>query len=69
MPFFIPLNSWLRNELILDRINTSIVWGDSTPRNLPHNAVQILVILKTLKWFPSNMDIENDVQTLALKLH
>lgn len=69
MPFFIPLNSWLRNELILDRINTSIVWGDSTPRNLPHNAVQILVILKTLKWFPSNTDIENDVQTLAFKLH
>lgn len=69
MPFFIPLNSWLRNELILDRTNKSIVWGDSTPRNLPHNAVQILVILKTSKWFPSNMDIENDVQTLALKLH
>jgi hypothetical protein len=69
VPFFILLNSWPRNGLILDHTNKSIVWDDNTPRNLPHNVVQILGILRTLKWFPSNMDIENDVQTLVFKLH
>jgi len=68
-PFFIPLNSSLENVLIPDRTNKLTVLGDNTPHNLLHNVVQILLILKTLRWFPNNRDIENDVQTLAFKLH